>query len=456
MHVVHARVVNVKPLFATALLVLLAGCATYHAVLLEDGSNTPGMPAAAVLSADAAKLDRPFLTPAPIDLAAPLDANAIGLIAVLENSDLKAMRAKAGITTAQAFAARLLPDPTLNVSYDRLLAGPDSLDNLASQLVQDIALLRSRKVLAAQGRAQVEQVRLDLAWAEWQTAGAARLQAVRVVALERAVELGRASKQSAQGLLDASLRAALRGDLPGDQVQANRLAALDAADKLRTNEAALVTARGELARLLGLPPGTRLILADVAPVPAPLDPARLFEVARTRRSDLQALQAGYAAQEAGVRKAVLDQFPTLSLGLGASRDTTGNKLVGAAVNFTLPLWNRNRGGIAIAEATRASLKADYEARLFQTRSDIAAAVAGIAIAQGSVSELTAQLPALQRYAAGSAKAAARGDLARATATLAEQTLRDRQAALVAAQQAVSEQMIALELLTGAPASTWNR
>jgi outer membrane protein TolC len=199
-------------------------------------------------------------------------------------------------------------------------------------------------------------------------------------------------------------------------------------------------------------PRTRLTLAAAAPALQPLDAARLFDIARLRRADLQALQAGYAAQEAGVRKAVLDQFPTLSLGLGGSRDTTGNKLVGAAVNFTLPLWNRNRGGIAIAEATRASLKA----RLFQTRSEIAAAVAGIAIAQSSVNELTAQLPALQRFAAGSAKAAARGDLARATATLAEQTLRDRQAALVAAQQAVSEQMIALELLTGAPASTWNR
>jgi cobalt-zinc-cadmium efflux system outer membrane protein len=451
----------VKRLFALALTGLLGACATYHALPLEDaplegGMSVPGTPVPSVLSADAAKLDRPYLTPEPVDLTKPLDANAVGLIAVLENTDLKALRAKAGITTAQAFAARLLPDPTLNFSYDRLVTGPDSLDNLAGQVVQDIVLLRDRKVIAAQGRAQVEQVRLDLAWAEWQTAGAARLQAVRVVALEQAVALGRASKLSAQSLLDASLRAALRGDLPGDPVQANRLAALDAADKLRTNEAALGAARAELVRLLGLLPGTVLRLVDAPLAVPPLDAARLFEIARTRRDDLHALQAGYAAQEAGVRKAVLDQFPTLGLGLAATRDTGSNKLLGAAVNFTLPLWNRNRGGIAIAEATRASLKADYEARLFQTRSDIALAVNGIAIAQGSVTELTAQLPALERYAAGSAKASARGDLARATATLAEQTLRDRQAALVAARQAVSEQMIALELLTGAPASTWTR
>ena len=127
LHVIHARVVDVKLVFATALSLLLAGCATYNAVPLED---LPGMPPAAVLSADAAKLDRPFLTPAAVDLAAPLDANAIGLIAVLENSDLKAMRAKAGITTAQAFAARLLPDPTLKPCTGRDGTYPNS--NVAS------------------------------------------------------------------------------------------------------------------------------------------------------------------------------------------------------------------------------------------------------------------------------------------------------------------------------------
>ncbi len=443
------------------LLAMLAGCAAYHpapladgAGALADGAGALDAPVAAVLSADARAIDRPYLAPTAIDLNAPLDANAVAVIAVLENPDLKAMRAKARITEAQAFAAKLLPDPTLNLSYDRLLTGPDTLDNIAGQLVQDIALLRERHVVAAQARAQVDQVRLDLAWAEWQTAGAARLQAVRVTALMRQVALGRATRDSSDRLLAASLRAALRGDLASDAVQVNRLGALDAADKLRNNESALIAASAELARLLGLAPNVRLRLAvEETPLPA-LDPSHLFDLARAQRSDLAALRAGYAAQEAAVHKAVLDQFPTLTLAVGGNRDSTGNTLVGTAVNFTLPLWNRNRGGIALAEATRASLKADYDARLFQTRSDIAAAVAGIAIAQASIDQLSAQLPALTRYARGAAKAEAQGDLAPATAALAQQTLRDRQAALIAARQAVSEQLIALELLTGAPQSTW--
>ena len=414
------------------------------------------VPEAAVLSVQAAKIDRPYLAPTSIDLNQPLDANAIAVIAVLENADLKALRAHAGVADAQAFAARLLPDPTFNLAVDNPNSAPGVVANIVGQLVQDINLLRTHRVLAAQNKALTSQVRLDLAWAEWQTAGAARIQAVRVAALEKVVRLNRESKVAAEHLLDTSLRAALRGDMAADPVQANRLAALDAADKLRTNEAALEVAQGELVRLLGFPPGTVLRLAEASQPAMALDSGALFAMAQQNRTDLKALTAGYAAQEASVHKAVLDQFPTLTLGLTGTRDSSDSKFIGGAVNFTLPLWNRNRGGIAVAQATRAALKADYDARLFQTRSDIATAVAGVGLAKAAVAELNTQLPALEHYAAGSAKAAARGDLPQMTATLAAQTARDRHAALISAQQAVAEQMIALELLSGTPIATWTQ
>jgi len=439
---------------------LLGGCAHFRPTALGDGADALAPPVAAALSADAAKIDRPYLSPVALDLTKPLDANAVAVLAVLSNRDLRALRTRARVAEAQAFAARLLPDPTFNFAYDALLAGPDPFNNIVGQLVQDIALLRTRRIVAASNRALVQQVRFDLAWAEWQAAGAARVQAVRVVALTRIVALNRATKASADALFDVSLRASLRGDIGADQVQANRLAALDATDKLHQTELALSAARGELARLLGLPPGTMLRLADPlapapAPAPAPLpDAARLFAIARTHRFDLAALAQGYGAQTAAARLAIVNQFPTLSLGLTGTRDTGGNKLLGGSVNLTLPLWNRGRGAIAVSDATRAALKAEYEARLFQTRSEIATATSGIAIARAQADALGPLIPPLQHYADASARAAARGDLARATAATAAQTLRDRQAQLLAAEQAVAEQTIALELLTGVPAAQW--
>ena len=181
---------------------------------------------------------------------------------------------------------------------------------------------------------------------------------------------------------------------------------------------------------------------------------RLFVIAQAERTDLRALEAGYRAQEAAVHKAVLDQFPSLLLTVNATRDTAGNLIVGPAVDFTLPLWNRNRGGIALERATRAALKAEYEGRLFQTRAEIAAALAGIELAREQRDEVLVTLPPLRRFAEATARAAERGDLALATAQAAEQSLLDQQILLAQSEELIAEQLVALELLTGILRERW--
>jgi cobalt-zinc-cadmium efflux system outer membrane protein len=410
-------------------LLLLGGCAHYAPVALTvDPGLSP--PVAAVLMAESSRIDRPFLRPEPVDLARPLTPNALAVLAVLRSPDLIAARAKAGVTDAQSFAARLLPDPTLTLGYDYRYAGPDMFNGLLAQLGLDLNALRTRRVTAEGSRAAGEQVRLDIAWAEWQAAGAARLQGVRIIALTAVSDLDRASATSASARLDASLRAAGRGDLAGDAVESNRL--------------------------LGLPPETNVRLAPPPSViPAP-PAATLDALARTTRLDLQALQAGYRVQEAAVHRAVLDQFPALTLSINTARDTADNRTVGPSLAFTAPVWNRNRGGIAVASATRAQLGAEYAARLARTTADIAAAIGIVGAALRQRDELAPAIPALTRFAAASRRAATRGDLAIATAEVAEQSLRDRKRTLAVLDQAAAEGMIALELLTGAPQESWTR
>ena len=447
------RGINALPLMA---LIFTGGCAHYKSDPLVTDPAILAAPDVSILSRDAQAIKRPFLRAQAIDFGQPLDANAVAVLAVIANPDLKALRARLGVSDAQAFAARLLPDPSFSFNFDHLLSGPDNLDNFVGQLGFDIAALRARKSQEAGANAGREQVRLDVAWAEWQTASQARLQAMRLVSLTRNLDLIRANATSTQSLLDRTLRAAGRGDLAADQVQSARIAALDATDRLRSAEKDVSTTRGTLMALLGLAPETLLQFAPLRMSAPILDPARLFTLASAQRFDLKALAQGYKVQEAAVRKAVLDQFPTLNLTLTGTRDTTGNKLVGPGISFTLPLWNRNRGGIAVALATRAQLKAEYEARLFQTRADIAAAVSGIQIAQKQRDALAAQIEALERFASATGRAAKRGDLSLATAETAVQSLRDKQIALASVSQAIAEQIIALELLTGVPQEDWTK
>lgn len=435
---------------------LLGGCARYAPAPLAGDPAVLAPPVAAVLAREAAAIDRPFLAPATIDLARPLDDRAIAILAVVNNPDLKAQRIRAGVADAQAFAARLLPDPTFAFGASRVVTGPDPFVDLTGALGFDLAALRSRGVRLAEARATVRQVRLDLAWAEWQVAGQARIQAVRIVGLTRILALAGAGRQVAQSLLDRTLRAAGRGDLSPDATQAARIGAYDAQARVRTAARDLAAARFELAKLLGLPPGYPLRLGEAVVPPAPPAAAALFAVARANRADLRALAAGYDAQGAVVHKAILDQFPTLGLTINGARDSAGNALTGPAVDFTLPLWNRNRGGIAVERATRAALHAEYDARLFQTRAEIAAAVGGIAVARAQRDAALRDLPALTRFATAGRAAATRGDLAPATAETAEQAVRDRQSLLAQSEQDIAEQMIALELLTGTPREGWPR
>lgn len=442
----------------------LAGCATYTPLPLDrDGAGlaAPDLaapylaaPYLAALSREAATIERPYLRPVAIDLAQPLDGNAVATLAVIAGPDLRALRARAGISEAQSFAARLLPDPTLNLGVSPVLAGPDPLLDLVAALGVDLTSLRTRGVRIAQAAAAARQVRLDLAWSEWQAAGQARIQVARILGQTQAQALTAQTLASARSLYDRTSRAAGRGDLAGDQVQAARIALADAEAKARTANRDLATARFELTRLLGLPPTITLRLVDRPGPDLPLDPAALFAQAIRNRTDLKALEQGYAAQEASVRKAVLDQFPTLALTLTGNRDTSGNAIVGPAIDFTLPLWNRNRGGIAVERATRAALKSEFEARLFQTRAEIAAAVGGIDIARRQRDAARHDLPAIERYAVATRRAATRGDLSLATAETAEQALRDRRTLLIQAEQDVAEQMIALELLTGTLREAW--
>ena len=445
---------NQRRAFALLLAGALCGCGHYAPAPLHPAVVALAPADMAALNADAEKIDRPFLSPQSIDISRPLTPNALAVIAVIENPDLKALRAAAGVSDAQAFAARLLPDPTVALSADKVISGPDDALGLGAQFGFDLTQLRTARVRRESAAAGKRKVRLDLAWAEWQTSGAARLQGVRILALASQLGLAQESAASAEREYFISHRAALRGDLAAAEVDARRQAMLDASARLRTVEKDLDTARGELNRLLGLTPGTKLLLAAPEPPAKPPAASVLVDQALVRRLDLQALRAGYAAAEADVHKAVLEQFPNLSLTIAAARDTASNYTIGPGIGFSLPLWNRNRGAILAAQATRTNLQAEYDARLFMTRAEINAAISGLATVDRQRAELIAQMPASEAFAVKSERAAQRGDLSRVVAATARQAVRDRQLALLQLDQQAAEQTIALELLSGGPSEAW--
>lgn len=433
----------------------LGACAAYTPQPL-DGADVDAMlavPDRAALARQATQLLNLRLPPMTLDFTKPLDANEIAVVAVIANPDLRSLRAQQQVADAQVFAAGLLPDPQLSLGFDRVLApnGQGLSSAFTGGLTLDLlGALATRQVERQVAGAAAEQVRLDIAWQEWMVAGQAQLLAIRLPRQLLAAQLSRTAAVAANTGLRRTLAGAARGDLKVDEVEARRIAAADANARALLAEREADTTRLELNRLLGMSPAEPLALALPPALSAwiPPDPAALFDAARSARLDLQAFAAGYDSQQATLHRAVLGQYPRFAITLTGARDTSKVKTFGPAVTLDLPLWNRNRGAVATAEANRERLRSEYLARLHQTRANIAALIAALKRDERSRTALANQLPDIERFAAGLEFAAGRGDVTLPLAESARAEAVDKRLALLGLDQACAEQRLALALAVG--------
>jgi outer membrane protein TolC len=182
-----------------------------------------------------------------------------------------------------------------------------------------------------------------------------------------------ATEKTALVSVDSYVRKALQqGNLTYDSASAGLNAYADASKRLSDCTIQLHQAEHDLRLLLGLAPDASLDLigGPFRTAPTAEQSEEALASLPQRRPDLLALQAGYKAQEATLRGAIRAQFPAITFGVNRQRDTSDIVTNGFTLGLTLPLFDRNRGNIAIEKATRQQLKDDYENRVLTTRSDI--------------------------------------------------------------------------------------
>jgi outer membrane protein TolC len=380
-------------------LLALGGCATYSALPLPDHSS---------LGASVAATGVP-----------PLDMDAVATLAVLNNPDLKAARAASGVAQAQAFAAGLLPDPQFSYSaehpLDHVISPADprypEYNAYGLGLSLDLQTLLTHSSNRAAASAAYRQARLDLLWQEWQTVAQARtLYVQQAVAEQRHAFLERAEQIYALAAA-RSQRAQAAGNATLADTSADEAVLLDVRTQLGTAGRSGLQARQALRTLLGVGPDVTLQLQPLSAPPIPARTAVQTAVAHLtqKRPDLRALQAGYGAQEARLRAAVLSQFPDISLGVTRARDVSNVHTIGASVSLTLPLFNRGRGQIAIERTTRAQLRSEYQARLDHAVGDVWQLWSELQQLDGQLHRVDQQLPRLQNNVEAATRAYQAGD-----------------------------------------------
>jgi cobalt-zinc-cadmium efflux system outer membrane protein len=432
-----------------------AGCVRYHAEPLEPATLDTALaaPPHDVLAREAAALQHPRLRPVTLDFSKPLTEDELGVIAVLVNPELNALRVQEHVAEAQVFVAGLLPDPQLAGGFDAPLAAPGGVGGLFSAYNVGpnwpLAALVTRPATVRIARRHADQVRFDVAWQEWMVANQARLLARRLTLLRQqeavAVEAGRLAGQ----LLDLTRRNLERGDATLADLGVREAGYLDAQDRALSLARDVEKARQDLDRTLGLPPGESLTLAPtpVAMV-APADGAALFARAREERLDLIALRAGYASQEARVYREVLGQYPAVGLAVNNARDTTGVLTLGFSLTLDLPLFNRNRGALRVAVATREQLYEEYVNRLHQTRADVAQLVADLGHVVQEYDTLNRELPRLVRAEAGLRAAVETGDVTLLEYETVRAALLDKELKRLSLEQQAAEQDVGLQIAVG--------
>ena len=431
-----------------AAIVSLTGCATYADLPLDTGAGAAGV---SQLTAPTSVMPLPALSTHRFDPADGLDVTEVAMLAVANSPDLRLKRDELGIARAQAFAAGLLPDPQLALSADFPRQSGTGISSAFSLgLSEDITALLTRSSRRAAARSQARQVNLDLLWAEWQTVAQARLLFDQVLNL-RAQQARLEHERDALGTVGGYIHAALQaGNLTYDSASAGLNAEADVHKRLADTAIALHQARSDLHLLLGLAPTAKLDLVGAPwfrqPTPAQVQTA-LDDLPR-RRPDLLALQAGYQSQQAKLRSAILAQFPALSIGFNTARDTSAVYTNGLSIGITLPLFDRNRGNIAIERATRQQLHDDYAARVLATRSDMQRITRDLATLDGQVATLSAHATQLDQARASAERAWQTGTLDWPTYLAIRSNALSADLDLLGVQQERATQSIALEALLG--------
>jgi outer membrane protein TolC len=427
----------------------LAGCATYRPLPLPTTPDlsrdvTQAKPTSDALHFEALRSHR-------FDPSDGFDRIEFATLAVLGNPDLKAARADAGVARAQAFSAGLLPDPTIALTRDHQLGYPEgSTIAFTAGLMIDFAALLNHPALSAAANADARKAALNLLWQEWQTVAQAELLFAKVVAQEKALVALRDDRTQFDTRWHRAKSAAERGLVSSDAAMPYLTALQDVTRQINELERQNNQSRHDLNALAGVSPDVKIALVDDETV-AHIDDrdvhvglANVLE----RRPDLAALRAGYEAEDDRYRGALIAQFPGFTFGPERARDTTNVNTTGFALGITLPVFNRNRGNIAIEQATREKLNAEYQTRLNATVTEVDRLLREQTVLERQLAEIGSSLAELDASKARADRAFEARNVDALVVTNVHASLLAKHIEQINAEEALTEQRIALQTLIG--------
>ena len=299
-------------------------------------------------------------------------------------------QADTAVASAQLIAARALPNPTLTATYSKAFP----TQHLSVDVPLDFPMLRQLRVRSAQTGIQAAQLRYQLARAT--IALDADTTYTRAIASRERVALSRRNALDADSVLHMVERRRDAGDASEMDVELARVNAGQQANLATADSLTWISALLDLQAVLGMA-GERLEIQATDSLSLP--PEATTPATTTLGDSAARLALESASLTARLQhRSLWSQF---SVSLGAERgdpDQSGI-LPTVGLGIGLPLFDRNRGAIATAEAERLRAQAELALSRAQTRNEIAHAVRERENALAKVSRDRALVASANRVAA---------------------------------------------------------
>lgn len=340
--------------------VLLTGCASYQ--------TQPLAPQKMMAAYEERSLTNPelqrFITARLPETTSTWDLSKLTLAAYYYSPELDAVRAKFTSGEAATETANQRPNPSLSLPLQH---ADQPIKPWTYGLALDIPIETAGKrgYRVAQAQQLSDAARLNIGQTAWQIRSRLRSALLDHYAarqhhaiIERQVDI----QQGIVTMLEKqlSLGSASTFELSQEQIILEH----DRSD-LANSEKLMLDAKTLIAQTIGIPlralEPVKIDLNDFESLAPQIPDNTARRQTILNRTDIQGALAEYEASQAALQLEVARQYPNLSLGLGYSFDQGVNKYSVTPAGITLPLFNRNEGPIAEAEAHRKEAAIHVEA-----------------------------------------------------------------------------------------------
>jgi len=317
-------------------------------------------------------------------------------LGIKQHASVAVAETKLSAARAAGITAGTRPNPVASIS-PTLVTNPGSSSPWVFGFSLDVPVetagKRRKRISAAD--AELNAATLDLATARVKAAAGVRKAFVALGTATVRDEVLRKQLEAQEETVKIYNTRIAAGEASRTETMQSRLLLQQTRLLARETEKQQGEARADLAEALGMTAAaiekTNFDFSALEKISPPPPVAKLRATALRNRTDLLAALADYAVQEAKLRLEVAKQYPDVHLLPGYEYDQGLNKWTIPGITIPLPVFDKNRGPIAEAEARRAGSAALFQAEQAKVIAEVDRALATYRGAMAKLAEADALL-----------------------------------------------------------------